>query len=435
MTERLAEVGKLFFKLGAIGFGGPAAHIAMMEDETVNRRQWLTREEFLDLVGATNLIPGPNSTEMAIHVGYIYAGWPGLIVAGVCFVLPAVVLTGILAWAYLQFGTLPTVAPLLYGIKPAVLAIIIGALWRLGKKALKSRQLLAIASICLVAALLGVNEVKALLTGGLLGMVWLNWTSICLVAALLGVNEVALLAGGLLGMVSLNWTKRGGFSAWAIAPLSALLSQTPYSSGNPITSQPPLVWQLGLFFLKIGAILFGSGYVLVAFLEGELVGRYGWLTQQQLLDAIAIGQFTPGPVLSTSTFIGYVIAGWPGAAAATLGIFLPSFLFVLLLNPLIPRLRSSPWTAAFLDSVNVSAVALMAAVSLKLAGTILTKQNPETPGLASLGESFGVIVSLIDWPALAIAIVAAILAIRFRVGAIWLVLGGALAGLVLSFEF
>ena len=409
MTERLAEVGKLFFKLGAIGFGGPAAHIAMMEDETVNRRQWLTGEQFLDLVGATNLIPGPNSTEMAIHVGYIYAGWPGLIVAGVCFILPAVVLTGILAWAYLQFATLPTVAPLLYGIKPAVLAIIIGALWRLGKKALKSRQLLAIASICLVATLLGVNQVIALLTGGLLGMVWLNWT------------------------------KRGGFSAWAIAPLSALLSQTlsqtPYSSGNPVTSQPPTLWQLGLFFLKIGAILFGSGYVLVAFLEGELVGRYGWLTQQQLLDAIAIGQFTPGPVLSTSTFIGYVIAGWPGAAVATLGIFLPSFLFVLLLNPLIPRLRSSPWTAAFLDSVNVSAVALMAAVSLKLAGTILTKQTPETPGLASLGEFFGVIISLIDWPALAIAIVAALLAIRFRVSAIWLVLGGALAGLVLSFEF
>ncbi|MBD1936426.1 chromate efflux transporter [Microcoleus sp. FACHB-68] len=387
--HRLPQLAKVFFKLGAIGFGGPAAHIAMMEDEVVNRHKWLTREQFLDLVGATNLIPGPNSTEMAIHVGYIYAGWLGLIVAGICFIGPAVVITGAFAWAYVVFGQLPQVAPLLYGIKPAVLAIILGAIWKLGKTAVKNRKLLLIAVAVVVALFLGLNEVIALLLGGLLGMLWLR-----------------------LSQKRNNGTGTG-FNGWLIGfSFHPLLSQL--STASPVASPAaPTLWQLGLFFLKVGSVLFGSGYVLVAFLEEGLVGQ-GWLTQQQLLDAIAIGQFTPGPVSSTATFIGYVIAGWPGAVVATLGIFLPSFLFVAALNPLIPRLRSSPWASAFLDAVNVSAIALMAAVTVQLArGTLLV----------STGTQLN-----IDWPALFIAIIAAGAAIRLRVSAVWLVLGGALMG-------
>jgi chromate transporter len=377
--NRLGELAKVFLKLGAIGFGGPAAHIAMMEDEVVRRRGWLTREQFLDLVGATNLIPGPNSTEMAIHVGYMHAGWLGLFAAGVCFILPAVLITAAFAWVYVAAGSLPQVSPLLYGIKPAVIAVILGAVWRLGKTALKNRKLLTVAVGVAAAVLLGINEIAALFLGGLLGMLWLR-------------------AG------DKNNLPPAQNAAIIIAGIFSGAAATGTPLGANLAVSPPL-WQLGLVFLKVGSVLFGSGYVLVAFLEGELVNRYHWLSQQQLLDAIAIGQFTPGPVLSAATFIGYVIAGWAGAIVATVAIFLPSFFFVAALNPLIPRLRASRWASAFLDAVNVSSVALMAAVTVKLAGATLT-----------------------DWRAVLIAAVAGLVAIRFRVNAAWLVLGGAIAG-------
>ncbi|MEH2353772.1 chromate efflux transporter [Nostoc sp.] len=390
--SRLGELASLFFKLGVIGFGGPVAHIAMIEDEVVKHRQWLTREHFLDLLGATNLIPGPNSTEMAIHIGYIYAGWLGLIVSGVCFVLPAVLITGGFAWVYVAYGTLPQIAPLLYGIKPAVLAIIINALWGLAKKAVKTRQLLAIAfAVALLTLLLKLNEVIALLIGGLLGMVWLHSGD--------KHDKPGDKANFLIASLSTGATLKA----------SAVLA-TSIATASTVTNVS--LWQLGWFFLKVGSVLFGGGYLLVAFLQGGLVQEYGWLTQQQLLDAIAIGQFTPGPVLSTATFIGYVIAGIPGAIVATIGIFLPSFVFVAALNPLIPRLRASSWTKAFLDAVNVSAVALMVVTTLQLGAATLTL--PQAP--------------FVDFLGLAIAIVSAILAIRFRINAAWLVFGSAFIG-------
>ncbi|AFY79791.1 chromate efflux transporter [Oscillatoria acuminata] len=387
--SHLSELVQVFLKLGIIGFGGPAAHIAMMEDEVVHRRQWLTQEQFLDLVGATNLIPGPNSTEMAIHIGYIYAGGLGLIVAGTCFVVPAVLMTAALAWGYVQFGELPQVSPLLYGIKPAVLAVIFTALWRLGKKAVKSRELLMIAIATAIAVWFGVNEVFALLLGGLFGAVWINLR-----------NQPTL-------------------SAWIFG---LLLSQTPsnISPVPPLTTEPVPLWKLGLFFLKVGSVLYGSGYVLIAFLQGQLVDEFGWLTQQQLLDAVAMGQVTPGPLLTTATFIGYVIGGFPGAIVSTLGITLPSFLFVLILNPWIPRLRSSKWTAAFLDAINVSAVALMAVVTIQLA--VATLQ------INFIGMPLGTALLGIDWIAAVIAVISAIFALVWRINAAWLVFGGAIAG-------
>lgn len=389
--NRLGELAKLFFKLGVIGFGGPAAHIAMMEDEVVKRRQWLTRSHFLDLIGATNLIPGPNSTEMAIHVGYTYGGWPGLIVAGVCFILPAVLITAAFAWIYVEFGTLPQVAPLIYGIKPAVLAVIFGAVWRLGKKAVKSSKLLIIGLGVAVLVFFGQNEVIALLLGGSLGMIWLRLSD---KGNPPPEETAAIMAAGLTTSAALKATA---------------------ATGATVASVP--LWQLGWFFLKVGSVLFGSGYVLVAFLEGGLVREHGWLTKAQLLDAIAIGQFTPGPVLSTSTFIGYLIAGFPGAVVATVAIFLPSFLFVVLLNPLVPRLRASKWASAFLDAVNVSSVALMGVVTMNLSQTTLIKP----------AEAFS-----IDWLSALISISAAVLAIRFQINAAWLVLGGGLIGWLFS---
>ncbi|MCT7970057.1 chromate efflux transporter [Laspinema sp. D1] len=385
----LSELAQVFLKLGIIGFGGPAAHIAMMEDEVVHRRQWLTQEQFLDLVGATNLIPGPNSTEMAIHIGYIYAGGLGLIVAGTCFVVPAVLMTAALAWGYVQFGELPQVYPLLYGIKPAVLAVIFTALWRLGKKAVKSRELLIIAIATGIAVWFGVNEVFALLLGGLFGAVWLNLR-----------NQPTL-------------------SAWLFG---LFLSQTPsnISPVIPLTAESVPLWKLGLFFLKVGSVLYGSGYVLIAFLQGQLVDEFGWLTQQQLLDAVAMGQVTPGPLLTTATFIGYVIGGFPGAIVSTLGITLPSFLFVLILNPWIPRLRSSKWTSAFLDAINVSAVALMAVVTIQLAVSTLR--------INFIGIPLGTALLGIDWIAALIAVISAIFALVWRINAAWLVFGGAIAG-------
>lgn len=387
-SSRLKELAQVFLKLGIIGFGGPAAHIAMMEDEVVKRRGWLARQHFLDLIGATNLIPGPNSTEMAIHVGYIYGGWLGLIISGVCFIFPAVSITAALAWVYVVYGSLPQVAPLLYGIKPAVLAIILNALWRLGKKAVKSRKLLIIGlGVVLLLLVAKIDQVFALLIGGILGMFWLRGDK-----DIPPKSQANLLIAGLT---------TSAFSA-SVAPVAA--------------ANVPL-WQLGGFFLKIGSILFGGGYVLVAFLQGGLVEEYGWLTQQQLLDAIAIGQFTPGPILSTATFVGYIIAGIPGAIVSTIGIFLPSFFFTAALNPLVPRLRTSKWTAAFLDAVNVSSVALMVVVTLQLAVTTLTVAKPP----------------YIDFLAVVIAIISAILAIRYQINAAWIVLGAACLGWAASY--
>jgi chromate transporter len=388
----LGEIARLFLKLGVIAFGGPAAHIAMMEDEVVTRRKWIDRQHFLDLIGATNLIPGPNSTEMTMHVGYERAGGPGLVVAGTCFILPAVFITAAFGWLYVEYGTLPAVEPFLYGIKPAVIAVILGAVWRLGEKAVKGWRLAVMGIAAAVAVLAGVGEILALFAGGILGTLWLrasgydsSRTASRFVPILL-LQNAGSAAGGAAGGAT------GGAAAGAVAGVAASVS----------------LWKLFLFFLKVGAVLYGSGYVLVAFLEGGLVEDYRWLTQAQLLDAIAIGQFTPGPVLSTATFIGYVLEGVPGAAVATLGIFLPSFFFVLILNPLIPKLRQSVWLSAFLDAVNVVALALMVAVTIQLGVSTLT-----------------------TWQAWLIALLAAVAALRFRINAAWLVLGGAILGWML----
>lgn len=391
-NTRLKELTRIFLKLGMIGFGGPAAHIAMMEEEIVRRRKWITREYFLDLVGATNLIPGPNSTEMAIHIGYIRAGWPGLVVAGISFILPAVLITAAFAWAYVKFGSLPKIIPFFYGIKPAVLAVIFFAIWRLGRTAVKSWRLLVIGLFVTLASLLKMNEVAVLLLGAVIGMFWLRLLPRQGTPSVLEITAgVSTAIGAILHNVRISWGTVAMMAVGFSGPIGFSLLK------------------LGLFFLKVGAVLFGSGYVLVAFLEGGLVHDYGWLSQQQLLDAIAIGQFTPGPVLSAATFIGYVISGVPGAVVSTVAIFLPSFFFVTALNPIVPRLRQSPWTSAFLDAVNVSSVALMLAVIVKLGQTTLT-----------------------DFPAWLIAMAALGVSFRWKVNATWLILGGATVGWILS---
>ncbi|MGK7879340.1 MAG: chromate efflux transporter [Crocosphaera sp.] len=384
LKQRLVSIASVFLKLGVIGFGGPAAHIGMMEAEVVRDRQWLERSQFLDLLGATNLIPGPNSTEMAIHIGYLYGGVWGLIVAGVCFLFPAITMTAILAIIYTQFGSLPQIAPLLFGIKPAVIVVIIAALYRLARKAIKQRKFWLIFLLVIVLNLLGLNEVISLLLGGLFGMV-----------GLILIESNANIIPLLVFFISNNIDKA--------------------TNDNQLT---PSLWQLGLFFLKIGSILFGSGYVLIAFLEGELVDQYGWLTQQQLLDAIAIGQFTPGPLLSTATFIGYIILGIPGAIVATLGICLPSFFIVLAVNPIIPKLRRSKWTAAFLDAVNVSAVAIMAVVTLNLLYQILWVPTDGLP---------------VNWEAILILIVAGVAIFKYKLNTAWVVLGSSIIGWGLSY--
>jgi chromate transporter len=385
----LREIAFVFLKLGAIGFGGPAAHIAMMEDEVVTRRQWLTRERFLDLLGATNLIPGPNSTEMAIHLGYLRAGWAGLMLAGACFILPAVMVTGAFAWLYVKYGTVPEAARFLGGVKPAVLAIIVGAVWRLGRTAFRGWPVATIGALVLAASLLGVDEILALFGGGVLGAVLLRATR----RNSNGKNAAKPQSGG--GVPAI------------LAPIPLLPNAVPLAALTAGATGVATVslWKLGLFFLKVGAVLYGSGYVLVAFLEGGLVQEYGWLTEQQLLDAIAVGQFTPGPVLSTATFIGYLLAGWPGAAVATAAIFAPSFLFVALLGQALPRMRQWNWAGAFLDAVNASSVALMAAVAIELMP-----------------------VSVATWPAALIAVLVLAASLFARMNAAWLVAGAAAVG-------
>jgi chromate transporter len=360
----------------------------MMEEEVVHRRKWITREHFLDLVGATNLIPGPNSTEMAIHIGYIRAGLSGLIVSGLSFILPAVIITGILGWVYVSYGSIPQVAPFLFGIKPAVVSVILVAVVRLGRTAAKNMQLTTIGIAVASASLLGMNEILALFSGGAIGII----------------------------IYGIRRSGNREVSGWLIPFLVYIRDIFKSSEAKAVMAVSATgvisvsLWKLGLFFLKVGSVLYGSGYVLIAFLEGGLVKDYGWLTQQQLLDAIAVGQFTPGPVLSTATFVGYIISGVPGAIISTAAIFLPSFVFVLLLNPIIPRLRASKVMSAFLDAVNISAIGLMAAVTVHLASA-----------------------ALVDWRAILIAVISAVAGIRFKLNAAWLVAGGAVAGWVLRF--
>jgi len=387
----LTELAKLFFKLGIITFGGPAAHIAMMEEEVVNRRQWLTRKRFLDLVGAINLIPGPNSTELGIIIGYIRAGIPGLIVSGLSFILPAVIITGTLAWAYVKFGLIPEVSFLFFGIKPVVISVILIAVIRLGKTGARNLQLLLIGIAVAIASLLGVSAIVVLFAGGIIGMI-------------LHIKKTS-------GNIKISyWIITALCQFWEMLKAGkAKAAMTISAAGTATAIGSVSLWKLSVFFLKIGAVLYGSGYVLVAFIEDGLVKDTGWLTNQQLLDAVAIGQFTPGPVLSTATFVGYLIAGAPGAALSTIAIFLPSFVYMLILYPIFPKLRASAKMSAFLDALNISAVGLMAAVTVRLAST-----------------------TLIDPKAVLIAVAAIIGGMRFRLNAAWLVLGGALVGWILK---
>ena len=375
LSQRLAEIATLFLKLGITAFGGPAAHIAMMHDEVVKRRKWLDDQQFLDMLGATNLIPGPNSTEMAIHVGFLRAGWLGLIVGGVCFILPAMLIVMVLAWVYVQFGSTPQAERLLYGVKPVVIAIIVQALWNLGQKAVKSSLIAVVGLAVLVLYFFGINEIALLFAGGLLVMIGANIQRLRKQA--MGIFLVPPFAG--LNMLA-----------------SSALVSIPF--GLPL---------LFLTFLKIGAVLYGSGYVLLAFLRADFVVRFGWLTDQQLIDAVAIGQVTPGPVFTTATFIGFILDGTPGALLATLGIFLPSFIFVAISNPLIPRIRRSAWVSGLLDGVNVASLGLMAAVTWQL-------------GRASLTDLLTVLIALISFGLL----------IRFKVNSTWLIVGGAIIGVL-----
>lgn len=369
--NKLIEVVKVFFKLGCFAFGGPAAHIAMMEEEVVNKRKWMERQHFLDLIGATNLIPGPNSTEMTMHCGHQRAGFKGLFLGGLAFILPAIVITGVLAWLYVKYGQLPNVEPFIIGIKPAVLAIIASAIIKLGKKALKNWALAIIGVATLIISLLGISEVYA------------------------------LLGAGIIGGIIVYFKNRLINNAKSILPLTLL--QISSAGALQLTST-----KIFLTFLKVGAILYGSGYVLFAYLDAELVEK-GWLTRQELLDAIAVGQFTPGPVLSTSTFIGYQLNGFWGAIASTSGIFLPSFLFVLMLTPLIPKMQKSKFLRAFLDSVNIAAVAVMTAVLFEMC-----------------------IETITDWRTITIALISVIITLWIKkVNVMWTILIGSVLGYVL----
>lgn len=376
----LGELWGLFVRLGVTAFGGPAAHIAMMHDEVVRRRQWMDDQRFLDMVGATNLIPGPNSTEIAMHVGHDRGGWRGLVIAGAGFILPAAAIVLALAWAYVSYGDTPSGEALLYGIKPIIIAIVAQALVRLGHTAIRTWLLAAVAVAVAALYLAGANEL-VLLAGGAL--------------VVLAIRSLARPRGpgrDLLGLVGLGLPGLG--------PI--VLAQ---AAGSPAVD----LLRLFAIFLKIGAVLYGSGYVLLAFLRNDLVARLGWLTDTQLLDAVAIGQFSPGPIFTTATFIGYVLAGLPGAALATVGIFLPSFLFVGALSRVLPRLRDHVWTGALLDGVNVAALGLMAGVSLQLGADALI--DPVTLILAGLA-------GLLLW--------------RTTLNSAWLVAGGAIVGVLAS---
>jgi chromate transporter len=376
--DRLRDVSLLAFTLGVTAFGGPAAHVAMLRDNVVNRRRWMTDRQFLDLLGATNLVPGPNSTEMIMHVGMERAGLRGLIAAGTLFILPAATITLAFAWAYSRFGTTPTAGWLLYGIKPVVIAVILQAIWGLGKSAFGSPWLIGLGIAAAALAAFGYNELAILLGAG------------------------AIMAVG-------RWLSNRRATAGSIAPLlpfaglllAAAAAPAPY---NPFT----LFWR----FLKIGGTLYGSGYVLIAFLQQEFVEQLGWLTPQQLIDAVAVGQFTPGPLFSTASFVGYLVGGVQGAVIATVAIFLPAFVFIALTHRHVARIREFPLAAGFLDGVNAAAIALMAVVML------------------ALGRD-----ALVDLPTILLALGAALLLIRFRVNSALLIALGALAGMLLHVRF
>ncbi len=372
----LKELALVFLKLGTIAFGGPAAHIAMMDDEFVRRRNWLKREQFLDILGITNLIPGPSSTEMAIHIAYLRGGLVGLVVGGSCFILPAATIVLALAWVYVSFGKLPQIAGLLYGVKPVAIAIILQALWRLARAAVKTQFLGAIALVAIGLSFLGVNVLIVLFgTGATVGFE--QW---------LVQRQTGKIPHGLIA-----------------APLFAL---APVATTTSTISLVPLF----LVFLKVGAVLFGSGYLLLAFLHDDLVVHRHWLSDAQLLDAIAIGQVTPGPVFTTATFIGYILAGFPGAIVATIAIFLPAFGFVALCRPVVPFLRRSPVAGAVLDGLNVASLALMAVVTWQL------------------GTS-----AIVDLITLALALVSLVMLVHFHLNSVWLLFGGAIVGLIVFF--
>lgn len=366
------EIILLFLKLGIIGFGGPAAHIAMMQNEVVVKRKWMDEQHFLDLLGAVNLIPGPNSTEMAIHIGYDKGGWKGLLAAGLCFIFPAVLITGIFAFLYHQYGQLPQVQPFIYGIKPAIIAVIIDAVYPLAKKSIKSTFLALVGMAVLLGSLSGISEIYLMFGAGLLAIVVFSFQN---------TNN----GNTIQGFVPLLFFKVGQ---------SNFLSETNVK----------LFW----IFLKIGSILYGSGYVLFAFLDTELVAK-GLITRQQLMDAIAVGQFTPGPVFSSVTFIGYQINGLSGAIFSTIAIFLPSFIFVALLNPLMKRIRGYKSLSAFLDAVNVASVAIIVAVCFTIAKEAVT-----------------------DWRTITIALISAFVIFKYqKINSVFIVLGGALLGYIL----
>jgi chromate transporter len=367
----MLEVCLAFLKIGATAFGGPAAHIGMFRQEFVQRRKWLTDEAFLDLLGATNLIPGPNSTEMAIHIGYLRAGWPGLVGGGLCFTLPAMLIVLAFSWAYVEYGATPQAGWLLYGIKPVIIAIIIQALWELGRKAIKN----------VATAVLGLAAI---------------------VLFFLGANEVLLIfGGGLAFMLAQNWRR---LKDWGQGELPLLIPLLPALGASAVPFSLPTLF---LTFLKIGAILYGSGYVLVAFLRADFVERLGWITEKQLIDAIAVGQITPGPLFTSATFIGYLLGGVPAALLATLAIFLPAYIFVAISNPFIPTLRRSPWAGSLLDGVIVASLGLMAATAWQL-------------GRASLVDPLTILI----------AGVSLVILLRFRINATWLIVAGAVVGLL-----
>jgi chromate transporter len=381
----LGELAVFFLRLGTTAFGGPAGHIAMMEDELVRRRKWLSREKFLDLLGASNLIPGPSSSELAIHIGYLRGGWPGLSVAGICFIVPAVCMVAALAWAYVHFGNLPAASGILYGIKPVVIAVILQALWGLGRTAIKSKVLAIVGLLSGTLGALGLQPILLLVIAG---------------ASVALADQVILTIGA------------SRLSAFApLAPLSPVArstrSLTTLATGAFAAVAPFSLGSLFLVFLKIGAVVFGSGYVLLAFLRADLVVQRGWLTDSQLVDAIAIGQVTPGPVFTTATFIGFLLHGFSGAVIATIGIFLPAFLLVAASGPILPRVRECRTAGAFLDGVIVASLALMAVVAWQLARASITDTKT---ALFAAGSLF--------------------LLLRFRLNSAWLVLLGALAGLL-----
>ena len=374
-TEHLKEVALLFLKLGTFSFGGPAVYIALMHHETVRRRRWIDEQRFLDLVGATNLIPGPNAAEMAIHLGLIRAGWSGLITSGALFILPGMATTLLVAWAYVTYGSIPEVGWVLYGVKPVVIGIVIEALWKLGRKGIKGPT----------TAFVGIGIVTLYI---------------------LGFNEIALLFGGAAVVLMVHGFRhylKHGLAAFAPIPV---LLQAPLSAAFA-SVVPFSQTTLFLSFLKIGSVLFGSGYVLLAFLRSEFVVRLGWLTNQQVLDAVVAGQITPGPVFSSATFVGYLLGGWPSALLATLGIFLPSFLFVGLLSRILPFVRKSQWAATFLDGVNAASLGLMAGVTVQLGRT-----------------------AIIDIFTIVLLLVTLFVMFRLKVNPIWLIIGSGLLGVV-----